>query len=155
MPVFLADVVSRVAVLCAAFYDNMRKDAREVVFKILYSKLFVDYDEALFNDLCKEFSLTDSEVVFAKDLLKKIDDNIDMLDGVISELSENFKLERIYPTDRCALYIGLAEMTYSEDVPTIVAIDEALAICRKYSTKESLSYVNGIFAKYKTNLENR
>ena len=133
----------------------MRKDAREVVFKILYSELYSDFDEVLFNDLCREFSLTEEEVAFALDLLKKVDDNKAELDGVISDLSHNYRLDRVYPTDRCALYIGLAEMTYSDGVPNIVAIDEALSLCRKYSTKESLSFVNGIFAKYKTNLENR
>ena len=133
----------------------MRKDAREVVYKILFSKIYVDYDEDLFNTLCREFSLKEDEIVFARDLLKKIDDNIAELDGIISDLANNYKLDRVYPTDRCALYIGLAEMTYSKDVPTVVAIDEAISLCRKYSTKESLSFVNGILAKYKNNLENR
>ena len=132
----------------------MRKDAREVVYKILFSKLYVDYDEDLFIELCKEFSLNGDEVSFARALLKSIDDNKEALDKVISELANNYKLDRVYPTDRCALYIGLAEMTYSEDVPNVVAIDEAVSLCRKYSTKESLSFVNGILAKYKNNLEN-
>ena len=132
----------------------MRKDAREVVYKILFSKLYVDYDEDLFIELCKEFSLNGDEVSFARTLLKTIDDNKEALDKVISELANNYKLDRVYPTDRCALYIGLAEMTYSEDVPNVVAIDEAVSLCRKYSTKESLSFVNGILAKYKNNLEN-
>ena len=90
-----------------------------------------------------------------RDLLKKIDDNIADLDGIITDLADNYKLDRVYPTDRCALYIGLAEMTFSKDVPAVVAIDEAVSLCRKYSTKESLSFVNGILAKYKNNLENR
>lgn len=141
--------------LCTAFCADMRKDAREVVFKILFSKIYVEYDEDLFVSLCKEFSLKEDEVIFARDLLKKIDDNIGILDGIISDLADNYKLDRVYPTDRCALYIGIAEMTFSDDVPNVVAIDEALSLCRKYSTKESLSFVNGILAKYKNNLENR
>ena len=132
----------------------MRKDAREVVFKILYSELYTDFDAELFNELCGEFSLTEGEILYAKDLLKKISDNKSELDKIISELANNYDLDRVYPTDKCALYIGLAEMAYSEDVPNVVAIDEALSLCRKYSTKESLSFVNGIFAKYKTILEN-
>ena len=133
----------------------MRRDAREVVLKILFSELYVDYDEALFCELCEEFKLTEDEVDFAKDLLKIIDENKAELDNVISELAHNYKLERVYPMDRCALYLGLAEMTYRKDIPTVVAIDEALTLCRKYSTKESLSFVNGIFAKYKTMIENQ
>ena len=126
----------------------MRKDAREVVFKILYSELFLEYDEELFSDLAKEAALTESEICFAKDLLKKIDDNRQVLDERIGELAKNYQLQRVYPTDKCALYIGLAEIMFSPDVPYIVAIDEALSLCKKYSTMESVSFVNGIFAEF-------
>lgn len=132
----------------------MRKDAREVVFKILYSELYTDFDQELFGALCSDLKLTDGEKVFASELLKTIEDHKAELDELISRYAENYSLERIYPTDRCALYIGFAEMTYSKDVPLIVAIDEAMALCRNYSTKESTSFVNGIFAKYKVDLEN-
>ena len=96
----------------------------------------------------KEAALTESEICFAKDLLKKIDDNRQVLDERIGELAKNYQLQRVYPTDKCALYIGLAEILFSPDVPYIVAIDEALSLCKKYSTMESVSFVNGIFAEF-------
>ena len=131
----------------------MRKDAREVVFKILYSELYNDFDKELFETLCREQNLSEAEVSFASALLETIAEKRSELDEIISRYAVNFKLDRIFPTDRCALYIGLAEMTYSKDVPLVVAIDEAMALCRTYSTKDSTSFVNGIFAKYKTDLE--
>ena len=130
----------------------MRKDAREVVFKILYSELFNEDYERLFEELASEANLSDAEIVFAKDLLNKVESHKGEIDAIISELARNYNLDRVYPTDRCAMYIGFAEMLYSPDVPYIVAIDEALALCKKYSTSESLGFVNGIFAEYvKTN----
>ena len=132
----------------------MRKDAREVVFKILYSELFVDFNDELFSELSAEFKLNDNEISYAKDLLSDIAAHKGELDGILERYAVNYNLDRIYPTDKCALYIGLAEMTYRADVPNIVAIDEAMALCKKYSTKDSTSFVNGIFAKYKTDLEN-
>ena len=131
----------------------MRKDAREVVFKILYSELYAEFDRELFDVLCEDFKLSESEKVFAEELLKTVHEHKSELDELISSYAQNYRLDRIYPTDKCALYIGLAEMTYSKDVPPVVAIDEAMALCRSYSTKESTSFVNGIFAKYKTDLE--
>lgn len=125
----------------------MRKDAREVVFKVLYSELYADVSEELFSDLSKEADLTESEVTFACSLLKSAREKKDVLDGVIGELANNYDLKRIYPTDKCALYIGLTEIMGGE-VPYIVAIDEALSLCKKYSTPESLGFVNGIFAEY-------
>ena len=132
----------------------MRKDAREVVFKIIYSENFVDYDEELFISLCKEFSLSDNEVSFARALIDAICAHKREFDEEISALANNYSAERVYLTDKCALYIGMAEMTCFDDVPNVVAIDEALSLCRKYSTERSLSFVNGIFAKFKNKIEN-
>ncbi len=132
----------------------MRKDAREVVFKMLYATTYSDYDESLFMELCHEFSLTSQEIDFAKNLYETIISNKQTLDQILEELAKNYKLDRVYVTDKCALYIGLGEMTYFKDVPSIVAIDEALSLCRKYSTKDSVNFANGIMAEYKKRLEN-
>ena len=126
----------------------MRKDAREVVFKILYSEMFAGVEPELFGILSSEAGLSESEISFAKDLLEKVHSHKEEFDAVIGELAENYAADRVYPTDKCALYIGLAEMTCSEDVPYIVAIDEALSLCKKYSAEGSVNFVNGIFAEY-------
>ena len=45
-------------------------------------------------------------------------------------------------------------MTYFEDVPKIVAIDEAVNLTKVYSGEKSQSFVNGILAEYKKRQEN-
>ena len=132
----------------------MRRQAREVVFKTLYSNLFNAEDNDIFTQLIEEEKLADSDAEFASKLYDEIKNHREELDGAISELADNYRLERIYPTDRCALLIGMCEMKYFDDVPNIVAIDEALSLCRIYSTASSLSFVNGIFAEYKKRIEN-
>lgn len=133
---------------------KMRRDAREVVFKLLYAESFVgDFSEELFEQLATEQNLGEQDAAFAKSLLLAVKDNYDSLMTIISDLAINYLAERIYPTDKCALLIGLCEMTYFDDVPNIVAIDEALALCKKYSTEKSLNFVNGIFANYKSKIE--
>ena len=126
----------------------MRRDAREVVFKVLYSELYADVQDDLFSDLCGEFKLTPQETEFAKKMLEAIRENKAALNEAIGELANNYNFERVYPTDKCALYLGLAEMTYVKDAPYIVAIDEALSLCKKYSDASSVGFVNGIFAEY-------
>ena len=125
----------------------MRRDAREVVFKVLFSETFVEYDEELFSTLCAEADLNDSEKAFASDLINKVNEHQQELNALIGELAVGYSEDRVYPTDKCALKIGLAEIKYL-DTPYIVAIDEALAICKKYSTEKSLGFVNGIFAEF-------
>lgn len=132
----------------------MRKDAREAVYKIVYAYNFTgEFDDDFKNQLFEESNLSDDDKVFATRLLDTIKIHYDEITGVISDLAVNYMLERVYSTDKCALIIGLTEMKYFDDVPNIVAIDEALSLCKKYSTEKSLGFVNGIFARYKTMIE--
>lgn len=126
----------------------MRRNAREVVYKMLYSELYTTRNEELFEELLKEEKLSDDEIIFAKTLLEKVDEHKGEWDTVIESLANNYKLDRVYPTDKCALYMGFTEIKFFDDVPYIVAIDEALNLCKKYSTKESLNFVNGILAEF-------
>lgn len=133
----------------------MRKDARETAFKILYSSLYNDGETTpLFNETAKEAKLNDEEKEYALEIIAAVNGNKKEIDAIIERLAEKAKysLDRIYPTDLCALYVGIAEMTYTE-VPAIVAINEAVNLCSKYSEKESASFVNGILAAYKTEKE--
>ena len=61
-------------------------------------------------------------------------------------------LPNVY-TSSCALYIAVAELKYFSDIPPVVSIDEAISLVRKYSTEESMNFVNGILAAVKKDME--
>ena len=132
----------------------MRKDAREAVFVLLYRDCFLtEKDDDFISRIYKEFSLNDLDKDFATNLYACIKENEDKLCDLISQLSQSFLLNRIFLTDKCALLIGLCELTFSNDVPKIVAIDEAVNLSKKYSGEKSHSFVNGILAEYKKRQE--
>ncbi len=132
----------------------MRKDARESVFILLYRDCFVtEKDDSFIARIYKECHLTDADRIFAENLYACIKEHEDELCDIISQLSQSFLLNRIFLTDKCALLIGLCELTYFEDVPKIVAIDEAVNLSKKYSGEKSHSFVNGILAEYKKRQE--
>lgn len=124
----------------------MRSLAREIVFQYVFSRLFNQGDEGLFDVLAKDLSKDDKS--FAEQLLDAITANETRFDEELKNLSENFKSERIHVSDRCAIYIGMAELDCFKDVPTAVAIDEAVKLSAKFSTEKSPDYVNGILAEY-------
>ena len=132
----------------------MRKDAREAVFVLLYRDCFLaEKDDDFISRIYKEFSLNDLDKEFANNLYTCVKENEDNLCDLISQLSQSFLLNRIFLTDKCALLIGLCELTFSTDVPKIVAIDEAVNLSKKYSGEKSHSFVNGILAEYKKRQE--
>ena len=101
----------------------MRKDAREAVFKVIYAYNFTgEFEEDLTESLFDSANLSDADKDFANRLLNTIKENYQSLTKIISDLAVNYMLERVYPTDKCDLIIGLCEMTYFDDVPNIVAI---------------------------------
>ena len=133
----------------------MSRDAREAAYKILYAENFNDEtDDAFKRETFSEQKLSETDVKFAEALLKTVTDHKSEINDVISEFAKGYKIERLYSTDKCALMLAVAEIKYFDDIPPVVSIDEALYLVRKYSTDESLNFVNGVLASYKKSLEN-
>ena len=133
----------------------MRRDAREAAYKILYAENFNDEtDDAFKRETFSEQKLSEADVKFAEALLKTVTDHKSEINDVISKFAKGYKIERLYSTDKCALMLAVAEIKYFDDIPPVVSIDEALYLVRKYSTDESLNFVNGVLASYKKSLEN-
>ena len=133
----------------------MRKDAREAVLILLYGDLFdAERDNTEIGLFFREKKLNDSDKLFADNLYRSVKEHEEFLLNTISDIAKGFKLNRIFPIDKCALLIGMCELTYFPDVPKIVAIDEAVNLSKKYSTEKSSDFVNGILAEYKKRMEN-
>ena len=132
----------------------MRKNARESVFKILFSSIFnAESDKEFRAFIYDEDNLNEQDVSFAEKLYDAIINNEETINNDISEISKGYSFDRIYSTDKCALKIAICEMRYFDDVPNIVAINEAMELVRKYSTPESPNFVNGVLAEFKKRLE--
>ncbi len=129
----------------------MRSLARETVFKYLFSRLFNQDDEGLFEVLCKD--LSDEDKAFSTKLLKAVEDSYDEFGREIENLSIGYKLNRIFNADKCALLIGMAELNVEPQTPVAIVIDEAVKISAKYSTEKSTDFVNGILAQYAKNMQ--
>jgi len=65
------------------------------------------------------------------------------IDALISGHAEHWRLERMPAVDRNILRLATYEMQNTE-TPAAVVIDEALELARRYSTEESVQFVNGV-----------
>lgn len=132
----------------------MRKDAREAVYKLLFSNQFNDkFDDEFKNYIYLDCKLSKEDMNFADELLDSFYKNEEEINAIIAELAKGYKLERIFVTDKCAMQIAICEITYLKNIPIIVSISEAMELVRKYSTPESPNFVNGILAEYKKRVE--
>lgn len=124
----------------------MRSQARESVYKYLFSRLFNPSDEGLFTVLIKE--LNEKDKLFAEELLKFIDDDYSSYISKMDTIARNYSEKRILPTDKCAIIIGMAELDNYPNTDVPVIVNEAVNLSAKYSTEKSTDFVNGILAKY-------
>ncbi|WDH77447.1 transcription antitermination factor NusB [Microbacterium esteraromaticum] len=85
--------------------------------------------------------------LYARDIVDGIIDNRDEIDEHITTHSRDWKLERMPAVDRALLRIGTWEIVYNDEVPTAVAIDEAVELAKELSTEDSGAFVHGVLAR--------
>jgi N utilization substance protein B len=81
---------------------------------------------------------------FTIELAEGVEEHRDELDEVIGEYAEGWDLSRIAPLEKNIMRVAIFEMNYRDDVPSEVAIDEAVEMAKKFSGSEAPGFVNGI-----------
>ena len=120
-----------------------RHEAREVAFIIVFEKSFneeTEVDELIDYAAESEFFEVDK---FVTETVKKVFDNIEMIDKTIEENLVGWSAKRISKVAKAVLRLACSEILFS-DVPVGVAINEAVEIAKKYSVQEEASYINGV-----------
>jgi N utilization substance protein B len=81
---------------------------------------------------------------FTRQLAEGVEAHREELDGQIAAHAKDWDLERIAPLDRNVMRVALYEMEHSPDVPTEVAIDEAIEIAKEFCGADAPRFINGI-----------
>ncbi|MCQ2528180.1 MAG: transcription antitermination factor NusB [Saccharofermentans sp.] len=78
--------------------------------------------------------------------------NRESLDEDISKYLKKWTISRIPKLDKAILETAMYEISNSDDIPTSVAINEAVRLSKKYGTDDSSSYINGVLSSYEKSL---
>ena len=133
-----------------------RREAREHIFKILFRRDFYAAEEwkeqaerylDLLTPRDSQAALTREERTAILDKALAICEKADELDARIDAAAEGWKTKRMGRVDVTVLRLALYEMEYDDNIPTKVAINEAVEIARKFGGDESPGFVNGILAR--------
>ncbi len=125
-----------------------RRISREMALKVLFQIDLVStnieevleytFENGKFADEIKEFTLI---------LVKGVMSNLSEIDKTINNYANNWSLERITNIDRNILRMAIYEILYLKNIPKSVSINEAVELAKKYGTKSSFSFVNGVLGK--------
>lgn len=121
-----------------------KRKAREQAFIILFERSF--NSELTIDEILK--IAVESEVIeknkMTADIVRKAEENIDEIDGVIEKNLKGWSKQRISKVSLALLRMAVCEMKYFDKVPVGVSINEAVEICKVYGSDEDKSFINGI-----------
>lgn len=63
---------------------------------------------------------------------------------IIERFAPEWPWDKISLVDRATLSIGVYEMLYNEEIPDVVAINEAIELAKKFGDESSPKFINGV-----------
>ncbi len=129
-----------------------RRELREQIFKLLFRIEFNDASEMpeqqklFFEDNEKTVSEVD-EMYISKKYENIVEKRL-QIDNALNDVAEGWKTERMGKVDLTILRLAVFEIRYDDEVPTSVAINEAVELAKKFGQDASPAFINGILAKF-------
>jgi N utilization substance protein B len=125
---------------------SSRRRSRQRALQILYSfdarrQPVDDAIDAYYDTLYSEEQ--PERDPFVASLVRGTIENLAEVDDRISRHAAHWRLERMPVVDRNILRMAVYEMILG-GTPAAVAIDEALELARKFSSEESVQFINGV-----------
>jgi len=122
-----------------------RRLARELAIQVLFHLEFSPGDpEQVFELICENFNSQKSAWPFSKKLVLGVCEKKNELDMMLRSASKNWRLERMSRLDKCILRLAAFEISFLEDIPPKVSIDEALELGKKFGSEDSGRFINGV-----------
>ena len=123
-----------------------RRLAREQALQALYSVVVGDREprEAV-REIVGETADGDQRA-FVEELALGTLEYAQEADRIVSPLLEGWAIERLPTIDRLLLEMATYEIHCRPQTPTAVAINEAVALAKRFSTEDSGRFVNGVLS---------
>ena len=140
-----------------------RANARELAVHLIYGRDFTGEEpqQVVTTRLNKEYyaTLSDENEVYAERPIRAQVNYLDVvvsgvanrqedLNDLIQKYSIGWDVRRISRLARSVMQLAMFEILYLDDVPTGVAISEAVRIAKKYDGDDTGSFVNGILGSF-------
>lgn len=127
-----------------------RRKLRESIFLLVFRIEFNTKEElqeqiAMYLDSKPEMDEEDAAYISNK--VNHILERLPELDETILNICKGWRLERLGKAELAILRLAVYEMVDDKDIPTSVAINEAVELAKIYCSEEAPRFVNGVLAK--------
>ncbi len=122
-----------------------RREDRRVAIDILYQ---ADVTDASASTVVADWGRADRAVPpFAAELVEGVADKLPDIDLLLETHAEGWTVRRMAALDRTILRLGVYELLWRDDVPTSVAISEAVEAAAELSAADAKRFVNGVLGR--------
>lgn len=124
-----------------------RTNARCCAVQILYQaemRGLDDVTDEYIESVIAGYPIQEHLKAFTRGLVRGYFNKRDEVDELITRVTYNWNLKRMTPIDRNVIRIATYEMLFEDEIPVAVSINEAIELAKRYSTRTSGSFVNGV-----------
>ena len=124
-----------------------RHQMRQSAFMLTFERIFNDapIDEILeLAAECETVELNDAAVA----LFKGVDEKKELLDEEIAKYLKNWTINRISRVSLAVLRVAMYEILFDDSIETDIAISEAVKIAQEFTSKDDVSFVNGVLSSF-------
>ena len=123
-----------------------RSELREIIMKVLYQINILEEAKLEYNldELIKE--QLEVENSFVNDTINGILTNRDKITELANKYLNEWTIDRLNKVDQAILSLGIYELMYT-DTPSVVSINEAIELSKKYSDEKVTKMINGVLDK--------
>lgn len=140
-----------------------RSNARELAVHLIYGRDFtgetpeevvsVRLGEEYYSKLAQENEVyterpSRKQKAYIDAAVAGVAEKAEELNGIISRYAIGWDIKRISRLARAVMQLAIYETLYVDDVPTGVAVSEAVRIIKQYESEETASFVNGILGSF-------
>lgn len=128
----------------------VRTELREHIFKMLFQIEFNTPEDmpehmSLYFDSLETAKEKDKNYIQGK--YEAIVGKVPEIDKLLNEKTKGWKTSRMNKVDLTILRLAVYEILWDEDIPSSVAINEAVELAKRFSGDDGPSFVNGVLAK--------
>ncbi len=146
-----------------------RANARELAVHLIYARDFTGeepeqvistrLDKAYYGMLSEENEVyrerpTGAQTIYLDKVVSGVANREDDLNEIIQKHAIGWNVTRISRLTRAILQLSIFEILYVDDVPTGVAISEAVRLAKMYDGDDTGAFVNGILGSFARSLSN-
>lgn len=144
-----------------------RSNARELAVHLIYGREFtreephqvvsIRLDKEYYAKLSQENQVYEdrpsrAQVAYIDNVVSGVANREEELNATIQQFSIGWDVSRISKLTRAIMQLAIFEILYVDDVPTGVAISEAVRLAKMYDGDDTGSFVNGILGSFARSL---